>query len=71
MDQLTPAEKAEVEGYLTSYPELMTDLHEIGRSLELYATSAAKTAPSGLKEKILNDIRDSTPKNSSPSYSGI
>jgi len=71
MDQLTPAEKAEVEGYLTSYPELMTDLHEIGRSLELYAMSAAKTAPSGLKEKILNDIRDSTPKNSSPSDSGI
>ena len=64
MDQLTPAEKAEVEGYLKTYPELMTDLYEIGRSLELVAMSAARPAPSGLKDKILNDIRNSAPKDS-------
>ena len=61
MDQLTPAEKAEVEGYLKTYPELMTDLYEIGRSLELVAMSAARSAPPGLKDKILNDIRNSAP----------
>ena len=61
MDQLTPAEKAEVEGYLKTYPELMTDLYEIGRSLELVAMSAARPAPPGLKDKILNDIRNSAP----------
>jgi hypothetical protein len=67
MDQLTPAEKVEVEGYLTKYPELMTDIHEIGRSLELVAMSAARPAPPGLKDKILKDIRNGAPKEAPPS----
>ena len=64
MDQLTTAEKAEVEGYLKTYPELMTDLYEIGRSIELVAMSAARPAPPGLKDKILKDIRNTAPKDS-------
>lgn len=58
MDQLTPAEKAEVEGYLASHPDLRTELREIERSLELYAMSAAKPAPPGLKDKILSQLKD-------------
>lgn len=71
MDQLTPAEKTEVEGYLNSYPEFMTDLHEIGRSLELIAMSTARPAPPGLKDKILNDIRNSVPKDNPPANKPI
>lgn len=58
IDQLSPAEKAEVEGYLTSYPELREDLKEIERSLEFVAMSAARTAPPGLKSKILDEIKN-------------
>lgn len=61
MDQLSPAEKAEVEGYLTTYPELKTDLYEIGRSLELLAMSAARPAPPGLKTRILDELHKTTP----------
>lgn len=57
LDQLSPAEKAEVEGYLTSFPELKTELRDIERTLEIYASSAAIKAPAGLKERILNQIR--------------
>ena len=58
IDQLSPAEKAEVEGYLTSYPELREDLKEIERSLEFVAMSAARPAPPGLKTKILDEIKN-------------
>ncbi|HUR31691.1 MAG TPA: anti-sigma factor [Saprospiraceae bacterium] len=57
MDQLSPAEKAEVESYLLKHPELRNELHEIGKSLELFAASASVNAPSGLKERILDSIR--------------
>ena len=60
MDQLSPAEKAEVEGYLTSYPELRADLREIERSLEIFAGSAAIKSPAGIKEKILDAIKHET-----------
>jgi anti-sigma-K factor RskA len=57
MDQLSPAEKAEVESYLRTYPELRNDLKEIERGLEMYASATALKAPEGLKERILNSIR--------------
>ncbi|MEO6131140.1 MAG: anti-sigma factor [Saprospiraceae bacterium] len=60
MDQLTPAEKAEVEGYLQTHPELHTDLREIERSLEIYAGSAAMKSPQGVKGRILDSIRNDT-----------
>ena len=41
MDQLSPADKVEVEGYLRTYPELRKELREIERSLEIFAGSAA------------------------------
>ena len=59
MDQLSPAEKAEVDGYVSLYPELKQDLREIEISLEIFAMSAATPAPPGLKDKILGEIRGS------------
>ncbi|MEP6793308.1 MAG: anti-sigma factor [Saprospiraceae bacterium] len=60
MDQLSPAEKAEVEGYLNTYPELRHEIREIERSLEVYAGSAALKSPAGVREKILDAIRHDT-----------
>ena len=57
MDQLSPAERAEVEGYLRSFPELKNDLREIERTLEFVAESGAIAPHPGLKEKILDSIR--------------
>lgn len=58
LDQLSPAEKAEVEGYLTSFPELKTELREIEHAFEIYASTAAIKAPAGVKERILQEIRN-------------
>ncbi|HZV69995.1 MAG TPA: anti-sigma factor [Saprospiraceae bacterium] len=57
MDQLSPAGKAEVEGYLNTYPELRKELREIERSLEIFAGTAALKSPAGTKEKVLDAIR--------------
>ncbi len=70
MDQLSPAEKAEVEGYLVTHPELRNDLREIEKSLEVFAGSAALKSPSGVKERLLEAIRHEvkgTPDSSIPS----
>lgn len=58
MDQLSTAEKAEVEGYIRTFPELKVDITEIERSLELFAKSASLKAPAGLKDKILDQIKN-------------
>jgi anti-sigma-K factor RskA len=57
LDQLSPAEKAEVETHLGMYPELRKDLNEIERSFEVFAASAAIQPPPGVKERILVAIR--------------
>lgn len=72
MDQLSPAEKAEVEGYLKTYPELRYEIREIERSLEVYAGSAALKSPAGVKEKILHSLRNNLEETSNvntPSFS--
>lgn len=58
LDQLSPAEKAEVERYLVEYPELRNDISEIEMSVQVYARTAAVKAPAGLKERIMNSISD-------------
>ncbi len=58
MDQLSPAEKAEVEGYLSTYPQLHDELRDIERSLEIFATTAAIEPPAGIKEKVMKAIRN-------------
>ena len=57
MDQLTAAEKAEVEGYIKTYPQLREDIREIEKSLEFLARSTSRPAPPGMKDKILDTIR--------------
>ena len=67
MDQLSTAEKAEVESYIRSFPDLKVDIAEIERSLELFAKSAALKAPAGLKDKILDQIKnEGTSEKTSP-----
>jgi hypothetical protein len=58
MDQLSPAERAEVESHVVTFPELKIDLAEIEYALEIFAKSASLTAPAGLKNKIMDAIRD-------------
>jgi anti-sigma-K factor RskA len=73
MDQLSTAEKAEVEGYIRTFPELKIDIAEIERSLELFAASAAVQAPAGLKIRILDQIKNegATEKSKPVSSSGL
>ena len=73
LDQLSPAEKGEVEGYLRTYPELRNDLKEIERSLEIFAGSAALKSPAGVKERILDAIKQDVkgPSGEGPRTNGI
>jgi len=58
MDQLTMAEKAEVESHLITFPELRIDLREIENALEFFAKATSLTAPAGLKTKIMDALKD-------------
>lgn len=58
MDQLSPAEKAEVEGYITRYPELRQDLREIENSLEFFSQAAALPAPPAVRTRVMDTLRD-------------
>jgi hypothetical protein len=60
MDQLSPAEKAEVESHLVTFPELRNELKEIERTLEIYAASAGIKSPAGVRERILDAIKNDT-----------
>jgi anti-sigma-K factor RskA len=74
MDQLSTAERAEVESYIRTYPELQQEIKDIEKALEILALSASKPSPPGLKERILKEIKDeiipeSTTPQSSPNSS--
>lgn len=58
LDQLSTAERAEVESHLTAFPELRIDLKEIESALEFFARATSLVAPAGLKTKIMDAIRD-------------
>ena len=58
MDMLTPAERADVETHLSTFPELRTDVREIESALHVYSNAAALKAPAGLKAKIMDALRD-------------
>lgn len=58
MDQLSSAERAEVESHLATFPELRIDLSEIENALEYFAKAASISAPAGLKNKIMDALRD-------------
>lgn len=54
--ELSPAQNAEVESYLTQYPDLKKDVYEIEKTLEAFAASSALKAPAGLKQKVMDSI---------------
>lgn len=58
MDQLTTAERAEVESHLITFPELRVDLREIENALAFFAKATSLTAPAGLKTKIMDALKD-------------
>lgn len=71
MDQLTAAEKAEVEGYFNTYPQLREDIKEIEKSLEFLARSTARPVPPGMKDKILDTIRKDVNEAPRPGSNGV
>ncbi|MEM7573144.1 MAG: anti-sigma factor [Bacteroidota bacterium] len=56
LDQLSPPERAEVEGYVLQYPELQAELGEIERSLEFFAQAQATAPPAELMQAINQQI---------------
>lgn len=57
LDELTPAERAEVEFYTEQYPEIRAELDRIERDMEALARLSAVRPPAGVLEKILNTMR--------------
>lgn len=56
LDQLAPAERAEVARLLAQHPELRKEVREIEDSLWLYGQSQAAEMPRQLKDKVLNGV---------------
>jgi len=60
LDSATPEERKEVEKYAAIYPEIKSELEEIERAINTYATKHSIAPPSYLKEKILAKITTET-----------
>lgn len=54
LQQLTPAEAAEVERLAAQYPAIQAELTAVQRSLGLYAEAHALTPPAGMRERVLS-----------------
>lgn len=63
MGTTSPIESQEVEHYIQKYPKVKETYNELQENLEEYASSYAVTAPVGLKEDILKQLRKQ-PRNS-------
>jgi hypothetical protein len=55
---------------LATYPELKKDLIEIESSLHIYAQAAAKTAPSVVKSKVMDELRNEFVADTKPGTNG-
>jgi hypothetical protein len=53
LQQLAPAEAAEVERLAAQYPAIRAELTNVQRSLGLYAEAHAVTPPAGMRERVL------------------
>lgn len=63
LGSVTPEERIEVEKYASLYPEIKSELDEIEKAMNDYATGHSVEPPSYLKEKILKGIKqDQTSK---------
>jgi len=61
LNQCSPAERAEVERMATAHPEVRAELDAIERTLEQVALANAVPPPSGLKEHIVQQLRNEQP----------
>lgn len=67
---LTDSEESQiVEQHLQSFPELREELQAMQSALEQYAQQYAIQPPSGLKNKILEDLDDTAPFNTNAAQS--
>ncbi len=57
-DNLSPAERLEVEGMCTRYPEVKAELQQLQAALEKYAEGGAKTPAPGIKDNIWNALEN-------------
>ena len=64
-------ESQEVEGYASKYPQIRKELDLIETTLFKYASSFSITPPIGLKDRILNNIDDTSVPSSSKETQGI
>lgn len=56
MDQLSPAERTEVEQAAADHPEIREELEKIELSMETLAFATAVTPPEGMKAKLMQQI---------------
>lgn len=56
LGDLTPEERAQVEAMAQKYPAIKAELHEIERSMELYAERNAVKPSNNLRDRILSSL---------------
>ncbi len=56
MDQLSPAERTEVETMATAHPEIRKELEKIELSMESLAFATAVTPPADIKDKLMAQV---------------
>jgi len=61
LNQCSPEERAEVERMAAAHPEVRAELDAVERTLEQVALANAVPPPPGLKEKILQQVRNESP----------
>jgi hypothetical protein len=66
LNQCSPEERAEVERMAAAHPEVRAELDAVERTLEQVALANAVPPPPGLKEKILQQVRDESPVPATP-----
>ncbi len=70
LDQLSPAERREVEEHVNQYPEIRSALNEIEETLFAFASSTAKKPRAGLQSEIINNVLASDKNIDSPKGAG-
>lgn len=66
LNQCSPEERAEVERMAAAHPEVRNELDAIEQALEQVAWANAVPPPPGLKERILQRVRDESPVPAAP-----
>lgn len=61
MGELSAVEIAEVEKAISNYPEVRAELEKVEASIEALAFATAITPPEGIKNRIMDELKDETP----------